>query len=96
MATCGASSTWLALCDDTSDAAALKRLARREYRKGSLSFLKYPHLLATAWNILPQCGKLFPLNMSQVKADFHVLQMTATGDHGAFAYDVLWQASGST
>lgn len=61
MATCGALSTWLALCDDTSDAAALKRLARREYRKGSLSFLKYPHLLATAWNILPSVWEAVPI-----------------------------------
>lgn len=61
MATYGASSTWLAVCDDISDGAALKRLAGREYRKGSLSFLRYPRLLATARNILPLVWEAIPI-----------------------------------
>lgn len=51
----------LALCDGVSDGAALKGLASRDYRKGGLSLVKYPHLMATAWNVLPLVLEAIPV-----------------------------------
>ena len=91
----GASSAWLALRDDTSDAAALQRSAGREGRKGSLNFLRSAHLRAAVWSVVPSAWAAVPSKCVPSEASFHVLQMTAAGDHGAFADDVLWQARGS-
>lgn len=77
----------LALCDGVSDAAALKGLARREHRKGSFSLVKYPHLLATAWNVLPLVLEAIPIKCVPSEGQIQVLQLTAPGNHDAIAYD---------
>lgn len=63
---------------DVSDWTALKRQAggRNRNRKGSLSFLKYPHLLATAWNVLPSVREAI-----SVKHDLSESQLSCPADN---------------